>query len=382
MFRSLVNTSRRHILFVIVGISAGTGTFCKSLGAGLRKLCGDEFKVSLLSFRADARRPENACCFDESHALAAEVHDDWRRAVELPISAMRLRQAVTDIRPDLVFSIGTFANVVSSLAIDGVPVVLSEHLNMTHRLSGATFGPFARWFMRRAYPDRLMVVASHELADDLRQNFGVTRAVVIPNGIDASIVRRRAGEQLAPAAVPTAARYFISVGRLTAQKDIATLLRGFAIARQHGLADDLLIVGDGEQRAMLENLAGQLGIADATRFLGHCPNPYPLIRGARALILSSIWEGFAYVPIEAMALGVPVISTACPSGPAEILGNGQYGILVPPRDPQRLAEAMLSLATSDTLHQHLSAKALCRAQQLSIENVARQYRQVFLAEMS
>jgi len=379
---AFVNKNRRHILFVIVGISAGTGTFCKSLGSGLRKLYGHEFKVSLLTFRADARKPENASSFDESHALASEVHDDWRRAVELPISAMRLRQAVGDIRPDLVFSIGTFANVVSSLAIDGVPVVLSDHLNMTHRLRGATFGRITRWFMRRAYPGRLMVVASHELAEDLKRNFGVTRAVVIPNGIDASIVRRRAGEQPPPAVGHLAWRYFICVGRLTTQKDIATLLRAFAIARQHGLGDDLVIAGDGEQRAMLENLARELGIAGATHFLGHCPNPYPLIRGARGLVLSSIWEGFAYVPIEAMALGVPVIATACPSGPVEILGHGEYGILVPPRDPHKLAQAILRLATSDELHRHLAARALGRAEQLSIENMARQYRDLFMAEMS
>jgi glycosyltransferase involved in cell wall biosynthesis len=370
--------TRNHILLVIVGIQAGTGTFCKSLGAGLRKHYGDEFKVSLLTFRPDALLPENAAHFDETHALSATVHNDWRRLFQMPGAILKLRRAVTEIQPDLIFTIGTFSNVVTSLAINSVPVVLSDHLNMTHRLGEARFGAATRWFMRRTYPDRLMVVASSELADDLKQNFGVTRSAVIPNGIDSSIVQAKAREPGPPLAP---SRYFISVGRLTAQKDIGTLLLAFAVARSLGLQDDLVLAGDGELRASLEQLARDLNIVNHTHFLGHCPNPYPLIRRARALVLSSIWEGFAYVPIEAMALGVPVISTACPSGPVEILGNGEFGLLVPPRDPPQLAQPMLKLSTDNTLHAHLSGKSLERADQLSIGNMARQYRQTFLSEL-
>jgi glycosyltransferase involved in cell wall biosynthesis len=368
---------RRHILFVIVGISAGTGTFCKSLGAGLRKFFGDELRVSLLTFRADSKKPENAINFDDTYVLASEVHEDWRRFTDVPLGMLRLNRAIYEINPDLIFTIGTFSNVITSLVAERVPVILSEHLNMTQRLRASRFGTITGWFMRRAYPPRLMIVAAQEMANDLHENFGVRRSVVIPNGIDASIVRQRAAENIS---LPSS-RYFISVGRLTEQKDVATALRGFAIARQAGLTEQFLIAGDGEQRAMLQSLADQLGIASAVHFLGHCPNPYPLIKQARGLVLSSIWEGFAYVPIEAMALGVPVISSACPSGPVEILGNGQFGLLVPPRNPQHFAAAMLKLARDETLHQHLVNKSLERADQLSIHNMSRMYHDVFLSEL-
>jgi glycosyltransferase involved in cell wall biosynthesis len=222
-----------------------------------------------------------------------------------------------------------------------------------------------------------MVVASHELADDLHQHFGTRRLKVIPNGIDAAIIQQRAAENLAP----PAERYFISVGRLTEQKNVATALRAFAIAKKTGLPEDFVIAGDGEQRAMLQSLADELGITAHVRFLGHCSNPYPLIRAARGLVLSSIWEGFAYVPIEAMALGVPVIATACPSGPVEILGGGEFGLLVPPRDRPALAEAMQNLSQNQGLHRHLVNQSLMRADQLSIHNMARQYRDLFLSEL-
>jgi hypothetical protein len=378
MCLALMNDSRRHILFVIAGISAGTGTFCKSLGAGLRKYYGSEFKVSLLTFRPDADFPENAVNFDDTFILSSEVHNDWRRAVDLPRGLIKLRQAVNEIQPDLLFTIGTFSNVATSLAIGDVPLILSDHLNMTQRLKDARFGAATTWFMRRTYRDHLMVVASKELADDLRNNFGAKRTHVIPNGIDASVVRHRAEES---AASLTVSNYFISVGRLTAQKDIATLLRAFTIAKQKGMKEDLVIAGDGEQREMLESLAADLKIESSVHFLGHVSNPYPLIKNARALMLSSIWEGFAYVPIEAMALGVPVISTACPSGPVEILGNGEFGLLVPPSDPPALSDAILKIASDENLHRQLHEKSLRRADQLSIENMARGYREIFLSEI-
>ncbi|HEY7086945.1 MAG TPA: glycosyltransferase [Tepidisphaeraceae bacterium] len=369
---------RTHILFVIVGISAGTGTFCKSLGAGLRKHFGNELKVSLLTFRPDAKLPENASNFDETFVLSTSVDEDWRRLLAMPPAIFRLRRAVSEIRPDLIFTIGTFANVVSSMAIEGIPVVLSDHLNMTQRLSGARFGSATRWFMRRTYPDRLMIVASRELAEDLKQHFNVKRALVIPNGIDASVVKCRADEA---SSVNLPSKYFVSVGRLTEQKDVGTLIRAFASARHRGLTDELVIAGDGEERTTLETLARDLDVAPHTHFLGHISNPYPVIQKARGLVLSSIWEGFAYVPIEAMALGVPVISTACPSGPVEILGGGEFGMLVPPRDPDSLAAAMLKLSQDDAMHRNLAGKSLQRAQQLSVRNMSQQYREAFLSEL-
>ncbi len=372
--------NRRHILIMIPGLAGGTGTFCRSLGSGLRRAYGDEFKVSLLTIRPDAKEPQNASLFDETFILQSELHDDWKRIFDLPRAIWGLRSALQEIHPDLIFTIGTFSNIVASLVADRIPVVHSDHLNMTHRLRGQAFSSITRWFMRRTYRNDLMIVASQELADDLRDNFGAKRTKVIPNGIDAATVRAKAEAPLP--ALPTGSRYFMWIGRLTQQKDVSTLLRAFAHARQNGLADDLLIAGDGEEREMLESLARELKIADHAHFLGHCPNPYPLIKRSYALVLSSIWEGFAYSPIEAMGLGVPVISTACPSGPVEILGNGEFGILVPPRDPAQLGDAMLKLSKEAALYEHFRIKGHARADQLSVENMARQYRDAFLSELA
>jgi len=132
---------------------------------------------------------------------------------------------------------------------------------------------------------------------------------------------------------------FVTAGRLVPVKDFPTMLRALALHRQRR-ESRLLVLGEGPLRQDLERQAQDLGLADAVGFLGFQPNPLPFFRSADAFVLSSSSEGFGNVMVEAMGCGTPVIATDCDYGPAEILDEGRYGILVPPRDPHRLAAAM------------------------------------------
>jgi glycosyltransferase involved in cell wall biosynthesis len=131
----------------------------------------------------------------------------------------------------------------------------------------------------------------------------------------------------------------LSIGRLEKQKDFATLLRAFAYLRARRPAR-LVILGEGSQRGRLEQLARRLQIADAVSMPGFVANPWAFIRRASVFALSSVHEGFGNVLVEALALGVPVVSTDCPSGPSEILADGRFGQLVPVRDPAALGRAI------------------------------------------
>ena len=135
---------------------------------------------------------------------------------------------------------------------------------------------------------------------------------------------------------------FLNVGRLTAQKDQATLLKGFASLRKRHRAR-LLILGEGELRSELEGLIAELGIGEDVSLPGFCENPYAFMSRTTGFVLSSGWEGLPTVLIEAASLGVPVISTDCPSGPREILKEGALGTLVPVGDSEALATAMEKL---------------------------------------
>src|SRR5262249_43075680 len=141
---------------------------------------------------------------------------------------------------------------------------------------------------------------------------------------------------------PSAPPVVLGAGRLHAQKDFPTLLRAFAQVRAKREAR-LMILGEAkcaEYRTELMALAAQLGIADDVMLPGFVANPFAYMARAAVFVLSSAWEGLPTVLIEALASGCPVVSTACPSGPREILENGKYGPLVPVGDDTALANAI------------------------------------------
>ncbi len=131
----------------------------------------------------------------------------------------------------------------------------------------------------------------------------------------------------------------LGVGRLVPQKDFPTLLRAFARVRATTEAR-LLVLGEGRELERLQALAEELGIARDVALPGFDPNPVSAMARAAVFVLSSAWEGFGNVLVEALATGCPVVSTDCPSGPSEILEGGRYGRLVPVGDVSAMADAI------------------------------------------
>lgn len=138
----------------------------------------------------------------------------------------------------------------------------------------------------------------------------------------------------------------LSAGRLSEPKNFPLLMEAFALLRRR-MPLRLLILGEGEMRPVLEDLALKLGIQSDFSLPGFASSPYPYMRQADVFVLSSKWEGLPTVLVEAMACGAPVVSADCPSGPAEILDGGKYGHLVPPGDPHALAAAIESSLKGD-----------------------------------
>ena len=131
----------------------------------------------------------------------------------------------------------------------------------------------------------------------------------------------------------------LAVGRLSRQKDYPTLIKAFALLAKRRPCR-LVILGQGEQRAEIEELATKLDVADRVSLPGWVENPFAFMSRASLFVLSSIYEGLPTVLIEAMACGCPCVSTDCPAGPSEILEDGRLGPLVPVGDDAALAEAM------------------------------------------
>jgi glycosyltransferase involved in cell wall biosynthesis len=132
----------------------------------------------------------------------------------------------------------------------------------------------------------------------------------------------------------------LGVGRLNPQKDFSTLINAFAKAIKYKQLR-LMVLGEGPERRKLENLVQKLGIADKVSFPGFINNPFNYMKNSGLFVLSSAWEGLPNVLIEAMACGVPVVSTNCASGPDEILESGKYGELVPVGNSDLLSQAIV-----------------------------------------
>jgi glycosyltransferase involved in cell wall biosynthesis len=137
-------------------------------------------------------------------------------------------------------------------------------------------------------------------------------------------------------------------------------------------------MGEGETRPNLEGLSKKLDSEKNVIFPGFLNNPFKLMANSTAFVLSSRYEGFPNVLIEAMALGLPVISTDCPTGPREILGDGEYGLLVENEDSQALAKAMLKVALDMELRKRLSYQSSKRVKDFSHIEMVRKYEQSFI----
>lgn len=249
----------------------------------------------------------------------------------------------------LVASMG-HANVVAvwaaRLARRGTPVIVTVHntLSQTSRDRGGLAGGVWPHLLRTFYPWAARVVAvSRGAADDLARTSGLPRerveVVYNPVIMPATMARAREAPDhpwFAPGEPPVV----LGVGRLTRQKDFATLVRAFAEVRRRRPAR-LIILGEGEDRPALEALAAELGVRDDLALPGFRDNAMAYMAGSAVFVLSSAWEGLPTVLIEAMAAGTRVVSTDCPSGPREILQDGRLGALVPVGDPAALAAAIL-----------------------------------------
>ena len=133
------------------------------------------------------------------------------------------------------------------------------------------------------------------------------------------------------------------------------LLRAFA-KLPVALVPMLVILGDGKDRDALLKLADELGIRDRLQLPGFVANPFPWMAQAAAFVLSSRWEGFGNVLVEALYCGCPVVSTDCPSGPAEILEQGRFGALVPVGDVDAVAHALAAALDAPTPRESLRAR--------------------------
>ncbi|MER3434608.1 MAG: glycosyl transferase [Leptolyngbya sp. ERB_1_1] len=224
-----------------------------------------------------------------------------------------------------------------------VQTYLSEQFR-SHQ--GQTIGKLRSRMVRWFYPKSdAIVAASWGTAKDVAEltKLPLERIHVIYNPVITQDVFQKSEEPLEhPWFNPGEPPVILGIGRLVSQKDFPTLITAFAKVRENRPAR-LMILGEGEKRASLEELIQKLGLERDVALPGFAENPYAYLSRAALFVLSSRFEGFGNVVAEALACGAPVVSTDCPSGPAEILECGKYGRLIPVAAPSVMTSAILEM---------------------------------------
>ena len=225
-------------------------------------------------------------------------------------------------------------------------------------------------FLKALLPEADAVVGvSSGVAEDLRRSVPKASNLVwaIPNPVNVTDITKKAES-------PTEHCWFksgcvpvlVAAGRLAPQKDHGTLLRAFA-AVVHSRPARLVVIGAGPERDELLELANALGVSQYVDFPGFRINPFAYMYRAKTFVLSSLYEGFPNVLVQAMACGTPVVSTDCPSGPSEILEGGKWGRLVPVGDWRAMAEAIIDTLDNPIPSDQLIARASAFSAEASVD---------------
>lgn len=267
------------------------------------------------------------------------------RGTDLVLSLPRFAQAIRQRRPALLLSGGNHFHHPSRVALDlsgrrSDTRLLLRASNSTQRQGRSPQKVAQKVRGKFAGADGIIAVAQ-ELGDELRRAGVGTDISVIPNGVDLDRVEQRARAPFDHPFLHTGLPVLVSMGRLAPQKGFDMLIRALARLRKTQDARLLLIgTGKAEQRAQLDALAAQEGVADAVDLLGFRDNPFAILSRADLFVGGSRWEGASNTLIEALACGLPLAITDCPTGNREVVERGPYGTLVPVDDVDAMASAV------------------------------------------
>jgi glycosyltransferase involved in cell wall biosynthesis len=306
--------------------------------------------------------------------------DDWKSRwhvlygilVKRILHKKRLANILHEIQPDVVISVGTAEKNMLPKIRGGWKCIREFHYSHTYRILKseslldkilARGGNMLDRFTLRKYD---MIVALTE--EDKTANWNLyNNVVVIPNPIRSSfdVISNLMSKRI------------VAAGRLTHQKNFVSLVRAFSVVAAKHPDWSLDIYGEGCQKQMLEQEIERLGLNGVVNLFGYTSNLSLAYSKASIFVLSSIYEGFPLVIVEAMSCGLPVVSYACPCGPRDIISDGKDGFLVPVNDEKQLADRICYLIEHEDVRQQMGAAAIEKSKQFSLDKIMARWTSLF-----
>jgi glycosyltransferase involved in cell wall biosynthesis len=292
--------------------------------------------------------------------------------------------AVRRMNPQVIVSMITPCNIMAILSnvFSRTRIIISEHITLSELIKTKEAGKMLYFptslLVKSLYRFAHKIIAVSEgVKDDLIQQFNISdyKIEVIYNPLDIDRINEMCIETVRHPFLNDRMPIVIAIGRLVRQKRFDILIEALSNVLTE-IDARLIILGDGPDRELLERLVEDLGIPDKVSFEGFQINPYKFLSKAAVFVLSSQREGLPMVILEAIACGIPVVSTDCPSGPREILENGRCGLLVPVNDVNAIANGIKKLLNDKNLRKEFSTLGRERAKYFSIDKIVKQYENV------
>lgn len=331
-----------------------------------------------------------------------KLHNPLFKLLWVFISAFRLSKCIKKHNITLVQSHLIRANFVNTLAkyfgtkhksqiVSHLPIDFSNDSFPLRQLKQKLYS----WLYGIA--DELVSI-SEMMKRELDKNLNLEQAKVkhtlIYNPHNIARIASMAKEETQEFHFSPAKRYLISAGRLVKHKRVEDIMRALVLVREQLPNTELIILGQGLEKAALKEEASRLGLSTYVHFLGHLPNPFALFRQSDLFVMASEMEGLPNIIIESLVCKLPVISSDCVSGPREILSPtthyalqlkdqiefAEFGVLFPVGKHELLAEAILALLLDPDKRMHYAEKGFEHAQQYDMELVTNKYLSSFYPE--
>ena len=364
---------KKKILIIIPSLDVGGGA--EKIAASLTNSLSEKFKIYILTFYES----KNFYPHKGVYITLKQNSKTWQKLF-LPF---KIYKKIKSIAPDVIMSFMDYTSIITFFTKFifqiKVPLIVCSHTNPKIAYKNKLL--YLKFFIKLVYPSKWInkiVTVSLETQYIFEKIYRIkhNKIKTIYNGININEIQKLKDEKVSDynnIFYNNDVIKFITIGSLRKVKGHDSLINSYLSVKNHLPNSKLIIIGDGPLRNELKQLIEKLALKDDVLLMGLRKNPYKYMANSDIFVFSSKYEGFPNVLLEALACGLPIISTDCETGPREILDNGKYGLLVKVMDTNDLAEKMINLAHNTPLLEDLSKLSIKRADYFDIDKFLKKW---------